>query len=268
MPRVSYFAPTLCRLMNIPEPEVSTAEPVEKILSEAKHLLNGGPVERCLIFAPDAFGEFLFEGYAEWFEPVIDIAPIQVEASSELPSYTPVSYASMFTGADPRIHGITRYVKPVLSCDTLFDAIPRTGRSVALIAIDGCSNSIIFRGRPIDYFIEPRDSGIQPRALELVCEGVHDVLFVDRQEYDKAVHTTWPHSPEAFSSVRMIIDDFLVLAKAFLRRYSDQNRLVAFVTDHGAHLDPETGKGNHGSDSSLDVKIRHFWGIYEAESTV
>ena len=262
MPSVSYFTPTLCRLMDIPEPEVSTADPMEKVLTEAEHLLGGEPVEKCLVYAPDAFGEFLYEEYTEWFEPIVKLAPVQVEASSELPSYTPVSYASMFTGAEPCVHGITEYAKPVLTCDTLFDALSRNGRGVALVAVDGCSNSIIFQGRPIDYFIESLDSQIQPRALGLVREAAHGALFVDRQEYDKAVHRTWPHSPEALASVRLLINDFRVLAEAFLKQYENFNRLVAFVTDHGAHLDPQTGKGTHGSDSSLDVEVRHFWGIY------
>lgn len=267
MHSVTYFTPTLCRLMDIPEPGVSSAGPMDLILSEAEDVLGGEPVDKCLIYAPDAIGEFLFEEYGDWFDPVVELAPLHVKVASELPSYTPVSYASMFTGAEPRIHGITEYVKPVLACDTLFDALPRAGRNVALVAVEGCSNSIIFRDRPIDYHIEPLISQIQQRALGLVQEGGHDVLLVDRQEYDQTLHRTGPHSPEALASAKELIDGFRVLAGAFLKRYESRNRLVAFVSDHGAHLDPGTRKGTHGSDCPLDVEIRHFWGIYKAKTS-
>jgi predicted AlkP superfamily pyrophosphatase or phosphodiesterase len=251
--------------MGIPEPSVSSADPMDLILSKAEDVLGGESVEKCLIYAPDAIGEFLFEEYMKWFDPVVELAPVHFKVASELPSYTPVSYASMFTGAEPRIHGITEYIKPVLTCDTLFDALPRAGRKVALLAVEGCSNSIIFRDRPIDYHIVPLVSQIQPRALELVQEGRYDVMLVDRQEYDQALHRTEPYSPEALSSVKELLDGFRVLTGAFLKRYEDRNRLVVFVSDHGAHLDPETKKGTHGSDCPLDIEIRHFWGIYKAK---
>ena len=267
MSSVAYFAPTLCRLMGIPGPDVSSADPMDLILSEVEDVLGGEPVDKCLIYAPDAIGQFLFEEYVDWFDPVVELASLHVKVASELPSYTPVSYASMFTGAEPRIHGITEYIKPVLECDTLFDALPRAGRKVALVAVEGCSNSIIFRGRPIDYHIEPRVSQIQSRAIGLVQKGKHDVLLVDRQEYDQALHRTEPHSPEALASAKELIDGFQVLARAFLERYEDRNRLVTFVSDHGAHLDPETKKGTHGSDCPLDVEIRHFWGVYKAKTS-
>jgi hypothetical protein len=254
--------------MDIPEPSVSSADPMDLILSEAEDILGGEPVEKCLIYAPDAIGEFLFEEHMDWFDPVVEFGPLHFKVASELPSYTPVSYASMFTGAEPSIHGITEYVKPVLACDTLFDALPRSGRKVTLVAVEGCSNSIIFRDRPIEYHIMPLVSQIQPRALGIVQEGRLDVMLVDRQEYDQALHRTEPHSPEALASVKELIDDFRVLAGAFLKRFEELNRLVVFVSDHGAHIDPETKKGTHGSDSPLDVEIRHFWGIHKAKTSV
>jgi hypothetical protein len=39
------------------------------ILSEAENVLGGEPVDKCLIYAPDTIGHFLFEEYVDWFDP-------------------------------------------------------------------------------------------------------------------------------------------------------------------------------------------------------
>jgi hypothetical protein len=37
---------------------------------------------------------------------------------------------------------------------------------------------------------------------------------------------------------------------------------VAFAPDHGAHINPSTGKGDHGLDIPEDMDIFHCYGIY------
>jgi len=39
--------------MGIPEPCVSSTDPMDLILSEAEDVLSGEPVDKCLIYAPD-----------------------------------------------------------------------------------------------------------------------------------------------------------------------------------------------------------------------
>jgi hypothetical protein len=56
-----------------------------------------------------------------------------------------------------------------------------------------------------------------------------------------------------------------VLSKEFNKVNKRSNRLVVFAPDHGAHLDPETGKGSHGLDIYEDMVIRSFWGIYPSQ---
>jgi predicted AlkP superfamily phosphohydrolase/phosphomutase len=108
-------------------PSASVSQPIVVVLNAASKSL-GKHVEKALIYAPDAIGEGLRRDYAKLFDPVEKIAPIEVAIRAVLPTYTPVCFSSMFTGAPPETHGIRKYEKPVLGCDTLFDALARAGK--------------------------------------------------------------------------------------------------------------------------------------------
>ena len=41
---------------------------------------------------------------------------------------TPVCFGTMYTGAQPAVHGIQKYEKPVIQIDTIFDALIRAGK--------------------------------------------------------------------------------------------------------------------------------------------
>ena len=121
---------------------------------------------------------------------VVSASDVQVELRSMTPPKTPVCFASMFTGAPPEVHGIRKYERPVLTCDTLFDALARAGKRAAIVAVRDCSMDIIFRSRPIDYFTEDYDPQVTERALELVRDGNHDFIVAYNQEYDDTLHRT------------------------------------------------------------------------------
>jgi hypothetical protein len=264
METVAYFTPTICRLLNIPKPNLSSAESSNEIINYSGSVLGQESIQKCLIYAPDAIGEVVFNKYPKLLKEIIRIAPLQIRTLSELPSYTPVSYASMFTGAKPNEHGIAKYEKIVLICDTLFDALIRAEKRVALVAVDGCSNSIIFQNREIDYFIEPHDEMIENRAIKLVKSRNYDLILVDRQDYDRALHQTNPYSQKSINALKRLIKGFIRINRIFQKINARSSHLITFVSDHGAHINPETGKGDHGSDSFEDVMLLHFWGVYPA----
>jgi predicted AlkP superfamily pyrophosphatase or phosphodiesterase len=218
-------------------------------------------VKRALVFAADAIGADLVKSYESDFKPVFAHAPVCVDAHAVMPSVTPVCFASMFTGAPPEIHGIRKYEKPVLSCDTLFDALARSELSVALVTVKDSSMARIFRNRPIDYFTEHYDQEAVERAHELISEDQHDLIVVYQQEYDDQIHSTAPRSPEALHAMRNHVRNFDSLALAARRRWSSMAHAVAFVSDHGTHIDPETGRGTHGSDLLDDLEVKLFWGV-------
>ncbi|MCB2173134.1 alkaline phosphatase family protein, partial [archaeon] len=120
---IDSVTPTVSKLMGFEPPEGASAKPIEEIIKSAK----GKKIKKALLFAPDAIGEWLFQAHKPEFKDVIAEAPIQVPVRSMVPSYTPVCYGSMFTGMKPSEHGIIKYMKPVLTVETLFDAAYNAG---------------------------------------------------------------------------------------------------------------------------------------------
>ena len=250
--------PTVCTLMGIDPPTGSSAPSIKEIIEAAK----GRKMEKVLLFAPDAIGEWLFQKHRDEFAEVIKEAPIQIPIRSMIPSYTPVCYGSMFTGMKPEEHGINKYMKPVLTVETLFDAAEKAGKKVALVAVKDCSVDLIFRERKIDYYTEEYDPEVIQRALDLLEDSDYDLIVAYNQEYDDLMHGSTPTDPEAIEAFRRHLKAFNTLADAFNKRYQDVNRLIAFLPDHGTHVDPESGKGSHGTDSPEDMEVRHFWGVH------
>jgi len=269
MQLITTVTPSLCRLMHIPFPRLSTSEVIRKVVDEAETVLNNGAVEKCFVYAPDAIGDTLFREYSTEFKPVLRIAPLQVLLGSVLPPKTPVCFASMFTGAMPEDHGIRMYERPTLRCDTLFDALVRSKKRVAIAAVKDCSIALIFRERPLSYFIEAYDKQVNDRILRIFRDNsnksdFHFILAYN-QEYDDTMHRTAPRSHEALRAMKNHIASFKRLAEAFLKRYESYTRLAVFLPDHGAHVGMD-GHGTHESDIQEDVEVRSFWGVYEGKN--
>jgi len=247
--------------MGVEAPKDCGAVPFLKVLDAAKSVMDGGKVEKALIYAPDAIGEGLYRDFYPLFSDVRKMAPVDIETRSVVPTWTPVCFASMFSGASPEVHGITRYEKPVLRIDTIFDALPRAGKRVAIVAVKGCSIDLIFRGRSVDYYTEEYDPQVAARALELIDDGRHDFIVAYNQEYDDLMHGSTPRDPKALEAFKRHLATFIKLASTFDERQRKSNRIVAFTPDHGTHIDPQTGKGTHGTDSPEDIEVHHFWGV-------
>jgi hypothetical protein len=258
---IDSVTPTISKIMKIPIPIGSTAKPINEILTATKNIIGNNTIEKMLLYAPDAIGEKLFQEYKNEFKHVIEAAPIQVKMLSMRPSYTPVCYGSMFTGLRPEEHGILKYEKPVLKCDTLFDAAARTGKKVAIVATKNSSIDLIFKNRPIDYFTEEYDPYVEQRVIELLEDSNHDLIIAYNQEYDDKMHNSTPTSSEAIMAFRKHLKTFKRFNEAFNKFYDKKNRVIAFLPDHGAHIDSESGKGSHGTNLPEDMEVRHFWGI-------
>ena len=252
--------------MKIPPPKISTRKVIPAVVDASRNIIGNQSIEKCFVYAPDALGEALFRDFVGEFGPVTTTAPVQVQLRSVFPPKTPVCYASMFTGALPEAHGITKYEKPVLSCDTLFDALLRDGKKVAIIAVADCSVARIFLNRPLDYFIEEYDPQVNDRVLGLLTDGDYDFILAYNQGYDDAMHRTTPRSGEALDAMRKHLASFQELAGAFLNRFVGRNRLVLFAPDHGTHIDPQTGRGAHGLDIPDDIEVSSLWGIYDRDT--
>ena len=262
MSSITEVTPTICKIMGIEPPSLSSKSTISKIIESAEWILGAENVKKILLYAPDAIGEGLYYGFKDFFAPVKAIAPIEINMISVLPTYTPVCFGSMFTGAQPEQHGIRKYEKPILKCDTLFDALVRAGKKVAIVAVKDSSIDKVFRGRDIDYYSEEYDDQVTERVLQLIVHKNYDLILVYHQEYDDLMHGSTPRDPKALDAFKRHLASFIKLSDSFNIKNRSSNRAIAFVPDHGTHIDPITGKGAHGTDSSDDVNIRHLWGIY------
>jgi hypothetical protein len=252
---------TISHLFGIAPPEIATAPAIDLVTSTAAQTLHGQPIDRCLIFAPDALGRHLLPTCEEEFAKVRHICPLEISTRSVMPSKTPVCFASMFTGAEPAVHGIRQYEKPVLRCDTLFDALIRAGRKPAIVAVKDSSVDLIFRDRDMTYFSEANDQDTTQRTLELLRRDVFDVIVCYQQEYDDMLHKTNPFSNEAIDAVSNHVRAFEQLAECAKEAWSHHNYALACIPDHGAHTDPIAGNGAHGEDIAEDMNLYHWYGI-------
>lgn len=248
------FVPTLTDSLGIQRPGLATCAPFDEFISLK------GKVKKALIYCPDAFGMHALARFPELEKRLRAMSTVAVDLSSVFPPVTPVCFATLFTGASPAEHGIRYYEKPVLACDTLFDALVRARKSVAIVAVQNSSIDKIFQNRPIDYFSMGYDSLVTAKVLELQKENKHDVIVAYHQEYDDLLHETGPFSALAEKALMNHVDTWEVLRKSSQENWK-QEYLLAFTPDHGGHLDPNSGRGDHGKNIPEDMRLRHFFEI-------
>jgi hypothetical protein len=257
---IQSLTPTLCALTGVRPPALCESAALAEVVAAAGDVL----VQKCLIFAPDAIGKHLFDRYPTWAEAVRRFAPVGALLRSIMPSLTPVCFASAFTGAPPARHGVQTGEKPrpVLRCDTLFDALLRAGKRVAIVAGPDSSIGRLFLDRAMDYYPERCDSEATVRTLALLGKDQHDVIVVYHSAYDDTMHATSPFAEQALQAAQSHVETAAALAAAFNRCWAPYRRAIVFAPDHGAHTDPASGRGVHGSDLPEDMEVWHFYGVY------
>ena len=259
------LTPTVARLFDVPPPDLSEKIPLESISTYANRILGSAFIERCLIFCPDALGVHFWEKYPDFITTITKHAEVRVNLLSVFPPKTPVCFASIFTGALPEEHGIRQYERPVLTCDTLFDSIIRSNRKVAIIAVRNSSIDLIFRNRDIDYYSEAYDPEVTERAIQVIEKNAHHLIVVYQQEYDDLLHSTEPFSSSCFKAASNHVESFDKIAESASKAWINYNYAIIFAPDHGAHFDPETGRGDHGLDIPEDMLLSHWYGLFSSQ---
>lgn len=263
---ITSITPTICKLMGIDPPAKSDQQYLPQIIQAAND--EGIEiVEKCLVFAPDAIGTQLFQSHRPLFDNVLKHAPIKAPMRAVIPPKTPVCYASMFTGALPSVHGVRQYEKPVLTCDTIFDALLRSKKKAAIVAVNEASVDLIFRKRDMSYFSEPNDVDVTRRTIEIIKSDSYDFIVAYHCEYDDILHEKTPYCPEAIHALNNHIGAFTQLAEAVDIFWRKNNRAILFAPDHGAHIDPKSGKGVHENNIPEDMHVQHYFGIQKADLT-
>lgn len=253
------FAATVAECMEflLPETYAPSVSWAAKILKERM----GGAADRVVLYHADAVGLYLWQKYNNRFAPVYRHTSMALPFVSTVESVTPVAHASMYTGLDPAEHGIETYVRPQLTCDTLFDQLIAAGKKVAIIAMADSTFLHIFQGRELDYFEAKNAAEIQEKALELIATDQYDVISIHTFEYDNAAHAFGPESKQALNAVSIEAEGFAKIAEE-LKKFTGKHRiLLTYSPDHGQHL-TEGGTGAHGSKLIEDMNVLHFFGAF------
>ena len=256
---------TVCTLFGVDMPEECAGIPIPAVIDQGDKLMQGvGKTQKALLFCADALGENQRQHFTEEFKQIEKVAGFRILSAAVMPSVTPVCYGTIFTGAAPCVHGIEKYEKPVLQCDTMFDAFARAGKNVAICAMNNCSIDAIFRKRNIDYYSLRTDEQVFAMAMELMTRtNDYDLIVCYMNDYDGMMHKTGPFSEECTLQAKLAAERFTAFGRQAAEYWKKFNHALVFVPDHGGHYVSET-KGAHGSDMAEDMLVNHYYHICEA----
>lgn len=243
-----------CMEIELPEEYAKTIPWVSNILKDRL----GGKAEKAVLYHADAVGQYIWQKYTNLFAPVYRYSSLSIPFVSTVQSVTPVAHASMYTGLDPKDHGIETYVRPKLECSTLFDVLLEKDKKVAIIAQTDSTFLHIFAGRELDYFECRNNIEIREKALELINKDEYDVISIHTFDYDNAAHAYGPESKEGLNAISIEAETYALIAKELEKFKGKHRTLLTYSPDHGQHL-TEGGRGSHGSKLTEDMNILHFF---------
>ncbi len=253
----------LAYAMNIETP-AHAAPPSEELQKLVDTAFGAARADRLFMYNPDAIATWLTEKYPAFFDHVRADAPLSLPLRSVMPSVTPVCFGTMYTGAQPEVHGITSYAKPVIKIDTLFDAMIRAEKKCAIVADRECSMGKIYLEREMDYYYFDTCAEINAKAAQLILEDRYDFIAVYNGNYDSTMHKNGPEAPLSLGMLAANTEAFATFAAMIREHWSAHNTLIGFAMDHGCHeIDGDCG--SHGLDMPEDLNITHFYGAYAAK---
>lgn len=242
------------------EPPKQSAPANKRLCKFVDKIFGGEKADRIVMYNPDAVAQWIYKKYPEIVKGVKHNTDVEIPLATVMPSVTPVCFATMYTGAQPAVHGIQKYEKPVLKIDTIFDALARAGKKVAIVTAYACSISRIFAGRNVDYYHyeEGNWATVNATAMELILKDEYDFIVVYNGNYDAEMHKFGPESREALGELRMNDHAYSIICELIKKHWKNHNTLVGFAMDHGCH-EVDGGAGSHGLDMPEDINITHCY---------
>lgn len=261
--RLTTFAPTFAEILGANPPEKATDSPLPEFKKHLSDSIGRTTVDKILIFNPDAIGQKFYEKYKESiFKSVKDKTDFKINFLTAYPPKTPVCFATMYTGADPNVHGIEKYEKPTLKIDTLFDAWHRADKKIAVCAKAKQSIPLLFAETKADIYLTTGDSESVDKGIQLIKEDLYDVIIVYNQEYDDMLHITHPESFFCKRAARNYVNNYNALLDAVSKFWDKYAVLTAFSPDHGAHRVHKILNGSHGKNIPSDMNITHLFKLF------
>lgn len=259
--RITQTAATVAALMGFCMSKKADI-PNDLVLDAAHTRLGQQPIQRALLYNPDAVALWLYQKYPQLFREVIRNSCMTLPVYSVMPSVTPVCFASMYTGQNPADHGIQAYVKPVLKVETLFDAALAAGKKPIIISTEGDSISKIFLEREMDYIICKTPDECNENALRVIQQDQHDIVVVYNGNYDATMHRWGPEAEESLAQLEHNARSFETLSRAAMNTWKGKPSMAAYLPDHGCH-EIDSNLGSHGLDMPEDMNIVHFYNFFK-----
>ena len=249
--------------MGIPAPKEAAA-PANMLTEFIDKSFHGEKVDRIFLYHPDAVAEWIFRKYTDYLQEVTSRTALLLPLRTVMPSVTPVCFGTLYTGAHPAVHGIRKYEKPVISIDTLFDALLRAEKKPVIVAETDCSMSKIFLERNMDYYIFDTVAEVNAKAAELIMADTYDFIAVYNGNYDATMHKNGPEAPASLAALKANAEAFAMFYELIKSHWRQHNTLIGFATDHGCH-EIDGNLGSHGLDMAEDLNIVHLYGAYPKE---
>ncbi len=248
---------TLCEAMGIKAP-VFASEPSKILSNYVKEVFCGEKADRIFMYNPDAIAEWIYKKYPHFLSEAKACSELEVPFKTVMPSVTPVCFGTMYTGAEPEIHGIKSYTKPVIAIESIFDALINAGKKPAIVSTGSDSMSKIYLERKMDYFICDSIEKANAKAMQLIIADEHDFIALYNGNYDSIMHKFGPESPEALAELKANSRIFGMIHELIKNEWGRHNTLLGFAMDHGCH-EIDGGCGSHGLDMEEDLNICHLY---------
>jgi predicted AlkP superfamily pyrophosphatase or phosphodiesterase len=247
------------------EPPAEAEAPNAALCKFVDEAFEGRKVDRIFMYNPDAVAEWVYRKYPQLMKEAVDVTQLELPMQTVMPSVTPVCFGTMYTGAQPAVHGIRKYEKPVIAIDTLFDALIRAGKKPCIISqTPKCSMSNIFNGREMMYFVGGTIESATAKAMEVIIRDEYDFVVVYHGNYDALMHKFGPESIEALSELRCNVRTFGAFVSQIKEHWQGHDVLYGFAMDHGCHL-IDGDCGSHGLDMPEDLNICHLYGAQKKQ---
>ena len=261
---------SLAYAMGIDAPKYAAA-PAELLVKYVDEKLGGKKADRIVMYNPDDIGQWVCEKYPALIREVEENTELALPLQTVMPSVTPVCFGTMYTGAQPEVHGIQKYEKPVIKIDSLFDALIRAGKKCAIVSNPQCSLNHIFREREMDYYEGVDADEVNAIAVKLILEDTYDFLVIYNGNYDFRQHRAGPEGIEALAELKCNCRAFHMFANMIEKNWKHHNTLLGFAMDHGSHEIPPLEKdggtiyhGSHGDYIPEDINVVHRYRIFPA----
>ena len=244
---ITDIAPTAAFALGLGTMSHATGKPI--LETQAAHV--------CLIFL-DAFGYLPYQSSIQkGLIPYLSSLETPLIALSVYPPATVPSSASILTGATSEVHGVDERSNRKTETETLFDIAVQQGLIVRAVEGDALS----FQLRNANFILSGDKDGdgttnddVFNNTMDILKEGMPDLLWVHFHGIDDFGHTYGPGSVEESDAIRQV--------DAQVEEIIDQipeDSLIIIFADHGMHrVDDEGRKGNHGNLIPEDMLIPIF----------